>query len=169
MKKVLALVAEFFEDLELMYPVIRLKESEIQVTIAGQEAHKSYKGKNGYPCKSDMAFKDLKSADFDGMLIPGGFAPDKLRRIPEVLKMVQEMHQATKPIAFICHGGWVPISAKILTGKKATGTTAIKDDLENAGAIWKDEALVIDGNLISSRTPADLALFGKALVEAILA
>lgn len=168
MKKVVALVADTYEDLELLYPVIRLKEATIEVTLAGDTASKTYLSKHGYPCKSDAAFKDLRAKDFDGLLIPGGFAPDKLRRIPEVLELTREMHEQGKPIAFICHGGWVPISAKILKGKQATGTTAIKDDLENAGAIWKNEPLVIDGNLISSRTPADLQHFGKALVEALV-
>lgn len=167
MKKVIACVHDIFEDLELMYPVMRMQEEGIQVTLAGEQAGHVYLGKHGYPCKSEQAFKNLKSTDFDGILIPGGFAPDKLRRIPEVLKLVQEMDSQKKMIAFICHGGWVPISAKILKGKKATGTTAIKDDLENAGAIWVDASLVIEGNLISSRTPIDLPQFGKAIAEAL--
>ena len=128
----------------------------------------TYRGKHGYPCKSEAAFRDLDAKAFDGVLIPGGFAPDKFRRIPEILHFVQEMDTAQKMIAFICHGGWVPISAKIVKGKKITGTTAIKDDLENAGAIWKDEPLVIDGHLISSRTPKDLPVFGKAIVERLI-
>lgn len=167
MKRIVALVHDIFEDLELMYPVIRIQEGGIEVVIAGEEKGATYKGKNGYPCTSDAAFRDIDPGSFDGVLIPGGFAPDKFRRIPEILHIVQEMDKAQKIIAFICHGGWVPISAKILKGKKATGTTAIKDDLENAGAIWQDEELVIDGHLISSRTPKDLPVFGKAIVEAL--
>ncbi|QVL54852.1 MAG: type 1 glutamine amidotransferase [Simkaniaceae bacterium] len=167
MKKVVALVHEIFEDLELMYPVIRIKEGGIQVVIAGEEKEAVYHGKHGYPCKSAEAFRDINPSEFDGVLIPGGFAPDKFRRIPEVLHLVREMDKQKKIIAFICHGGWVPISARILKGKKATGTTAIKDDLENAGAIWQDSPLVIDGHLISSRTPEDLPVFGKAIVEAL--
>lgn len=163
--KVAALVHEIFEDLELMYPVIRMQEGGIQVVIAGEDTGVTYRGKHGYPCKSEAAFRDLDATAFDGVLIPGGFAPDKFRRIPEVLRFVQEMDKAQKMIAFICHGGWVPISAKIVKGKKMTGTTAIKDDLENAGAIWQDKPLVIDGHLISSRTPKDLPIFGKAIVE----
>lgn len=165
--KVVALVHNTYEDLELMYPVIRMKEVGIEIVFAGLEGDTTYTGKNGYPCKSDISFRELQSGDFDGVLIPGGFAPDKFRRVPEILKLLQDMHKEKKIIAFICHGGWVPISAKILKGKKATGTTAIKDDLENAGAIWVDEAVVIDGNLISARTPVDLAPFGKAIVEAL--
>lgn len=165
--KVVALVHDTYEDLELMYPVIRMKEAGVEIVFAGLEGDTIYTGKNGYPCKSDISFRELQSGDFDGVLIPGGFAPDKFRRVPEILKLLQDMDKEKKMIAFICHGGWVPISAKILKGKKATGTTAIKDDLENAGAIWVDEAVVIDGNLISARTPADLAPFGKAIVEAL--
>lgn len=165
MKKVVALVHHTFEDLELMYPIIRMKEEGIKVILAGMEKNASYKGKNGYPCKSDISFKELKYDDFDGVLIPGGFAPDKFRQISEILNLLKEMDQERKMIAFICHGGWVPISAKILKGKKTTGTIAIKDDLENAGATWVDEPVVIDGHLISSRTPVDLPVFGKAIVE----
>ncbi len=166
MTKVVVLIHDIFEDAELLYPVIRMKEDEIEVVIAGEEK-RTYLGKHGYPCKSDITFKEVRAGEFEGLFIPGGFAPDKLRRIPEVLKLVQEMDRAKKPIAFICHGGWVPISAKIVKGRAVTGTVAIKDDLENAGAIWKDEPVVIDGNLISSRTPVDLPLFGKAIVEAL--
>ena len=99
--------------------------------------------------------------------MPHALTPDKLRRNKDVLRLTREFHEQGKPVAFICHGGWIPISAKILKGKRATGTTAIKDDLENAGAIWVDEPLVVDGNLISSRVPKDLPVFGKALVEAL--
>lgn len=165
MKKVVALVHHTFEDLELMYPVIRMKEEGIDVVTAGLEKETTYKGKNGYSCKSDISFNELRPSDYDGVLVPGGFAPDKFRQIPEVLNLLQELNQKQKMIAFICHGGWVPISANILRGKKATGTVAIKDDLENAGAIWVNEPLVIDGHLISSRTPADLPVFGRAIAE----
>jgi protease I len=168
MKKIIALVHGVFEDLELMYPVIRLEEEGHQVVLAGEKKGTIYRGKHGYPCKCNTEFQGINPSEFDGILIPGGFAPDKLRRIPEVLHLVQEMDKQKKLIAFICHGGWVPISAKILKGKKATGTTAIKDDLENAGALWLDAPLVIDGHLISSRTPKDLPVFGKAIIEALL-
>lgn len=167
MKHILALVHDTFEDLELMYPVIRMQEAGVKITLAGENKGHVYRGKHGYPCKTDASYDELNSSDFDGMLIPGGFAPDRFRRNPKVLQMVQEMDKDQKMIAFICHGGWVPISAKILKGKKATGTTAIKDDLENAGAIWVDQDVVIEGHLISSRTPVDLPQFGKALAEAL--
>lgn len=165
MKKILALIAPLYEEMELLYPVFRIKEAGHEVVLAGEEAKASYKGKNGYQYKSDIAYEEIKSQNYAGIVIPGGFAPDRFRRIPQVLKCIQEMDAAQKLIAFICHGGWVPISAKILKGKKATGTIAIKDDLENAGAIWVDAPLVIDSHLISSQAPVDLPKFGRAIVE----
>lgn len=167
MHRILILVHDLYEDLELWYPKIRLEEGGCKITIAGPEASMIYKGKNGYPCLSHTSFNEVDGNLFSGVLIPGGFAPDKLRRNSTVLSLVEGFYKEKKMVAFICHGGWVPISAKILSGKKVTGTVAIKDDLENAGAIWVDEAVVQDENLISSRTPDDLAKFGKRLVEFI--
>jgi protease I len=109
----------------------------------------------------------VQASDFDGLVIPGGFAPDQLRRFEKVLQLTREVYQAGKPVAFICHAGWVPISAKILKGKRATSVRAIKDDMENAGVLWEDSAVVVDGNLISSRTPADLPQFCRALIRAL--
>ena len=163
-KKIVVFVEEMYEDLELWYPKIRLEEAGFQVIVAGPNAAQIYKGKHGYPCKADITFKEAVATQFSGVVIPGGFAPDKWRRVPEVLKIVKDAFDNSKMVAFICHGGWVPISAKILKGKKVTGTIAIKDDLENAGAIWKDEAVVVDGHLISSRTPADLPAFARGML-----
>lgn len=165
MKKIAILVEENYEDLELWYPKIRLEEAGFKVLVAGPVAGHVYNGKHGYPCKADLNLKELTSSELSGIVIPGGFAPDRLRRSPDVLKIVKEMHETGKLVAFICHGGWVPISAKILKGKKVTGTIAIKDDLENAGALWVDEAAVVDQNLISSRTPVDLPHFTKAILK----
>jgi protease I len=165
MEKIIVFVEEFYEDLELWYPKIRLEEANFQTVVAGPVAGHLYRGKHGYPCKAEITFKEAVSVSNSGVLIPGGFAPDRLRRSPEVLQIVKQSFASGKIIAFICHAGWVPISAKILKGKKVTSTVAIKDDLENAGAIWKDQAVVVDGNLISSRTPADLAVFVKAMIE----
>ncbi len=163
-KKILAFVGDIYEDLELWYPKLRLEEAGFATTLAGEEVRK-FEGKNGYPATADALVADVKSSDFAGLLIPGGFMPDKLRRNKDVLRLTREFHEQGKLVAFICHGGWIPISAKILKGKRATGTTAIKDDLENAGAIWVDEPLVVDGNLISSRVPKDLPVFAKAMVD----
>jgi deglycase len=162
-KKILAFVGDVYEDLELWYPKLRLEAASYAVTMAGEEL-RTFTGKNGYPAKADALVTDVRSHDFAGLLIPGGFMPDKLRRNPVVLKLTREFSEQDKLVAFICHGGWIPISAKILKGRRATGTVAIKDDLENAGAIWVDEPVVMDANLISSRTPKDLAAFGEAMV-----
>jgi protease I len=164
MKKVLICVEEQYEDLELWYPKIRLEEEGFPVSVAGSVAGHTYKGKHGYPCTSDLSYKEASSMPWDAVVIPGGFAPDRMRRSSDLLHLVKATFEKTKTVAFICHGGWVPISAKILKGKKATGTVAIKDDLENAGALWQDLAVVVDGNLISARTPLDLPFFAKALI-----
>ncbi len=166
-KQVLIFVEDFYEDLELWYPKIRLEEDGAKTTLAGPEK-KLYKGKNGYPCPADVSMNDCNADKFDGLVIPGGYAPDKLRRYPKILDLTRKFYDANKPIGFICHAAWVPISAKILKGKNATCVAAIKDDLENAGAIYHDKPVVVDGNLISSRTPADLPDFCRALIKALM-
>lgn len=161
---ILTFLDDIYEDLELWYPKLRLEEAG-WTTLAAAAELRSYSGKHGYPAKADLLLSEARSADFTGLLIPGGFMPDKLRRDPKVLSLTREFHAAGKLVAFICHGGWIPISAKILSGRRATGSLGIKDDLENAGALWVDAPVVVDGNLISSRTPKDLAPFGQAMVE----
>jgi len=163
-KTLITFVDDSYEDLELWYPKLRLEEAGCAMRMAATET-KVYKGKHGYPAKSDLLLSDARSSDFCGLLVPGGFMPDKLRRDPKVLSLTREFFSQGKLVAFICHGGWIPISAKILKGKRATGSLGIKDDLENAGAIWVNEAVVVDGNLISSRTPLDLAPFARAMVD----
>jgi len=165
-KTVLFFAGPLYEDLELWYPKIRLEEEGARTIVAGI-GEKIYNGKRGYPVTVDTQVSDLSSADYDGLVIPGGFAPDQLRRFEKVLQLTREIYQAGKPVGFICHAGWVPISAKILKGKRATSVRAIKDDMENAGVIWEDSPVVVDGNLISSRTPADLPQFCKALIQAL--
>jgi protease I len=160
----LAFVGDIYEDLELWYPKLRLEEAGYATKLAGEEM-RTFAGKHGYPAAADLLIAKVRSQDFAGLLIPGGFMPDRLRRNADVLRLTREFFQEGKLVAFICHGGWIPISAKILKGKRATGTVAIKDDLENAGAVWVDEPVVIDGNLISSRTPKDLAPFAKGIVD----
>ena len=163
-KTVLAFLDDIYEDLELWYPKLRLEEAGYSLKCTAPEI-KTYAGKHGYPAASDLLLKDTRSEDFCGLLVPGGFMPDKLRRDPKVLSLTREFFERGQLVAFICHGGWIPISAKILTGKRVTGSRGIKDDLENAGGIWVDEPVVADGNLISSRTPRDLAPFGAAMVK----
>jgi len=166
--RVLILVEHAYEDLELWYPKLRLAEEGMEVVVAGPEKA-VYPGKNGYPCRADRTFNEVRAVDFDALVIPGGWAPDRLRRSHVVLDLVREFDAAGKPIAMICHAGWVPISARILKGRKVTGVGAIKDDLENAGAQFVDQSVVVDGNLISSRTPADLPDFCKALIATLKA
>jgi len=160
----LAFLDDVYEDLELWYPKLRLEEAGFATRLAAPEL-RSYSGKHGYPATADLCLADARSEDFAGLLIPGGFMPDKLRRDTKVLSLTREFFDQGKLVAFICHGGWIPISAKILRGRRATGSRGIKDDLENAGAIWVDEPVVIDDNLISSRTPRDLAPFAAAIVK----
>jgi len=164
-KRFLMFVEDAYEDLELWYTKLRLTEEGANVHVAGPEAGKIYEGKNGYPCRSDGTFDNVRANDFDGLVIPGGFAPDKLRRIPRVLDLTRQIHQDGKLVAHICHGGWIPISAGIVRGYRCTSTPGIKDDLINAGAIWVDEPLVIDRNMVSSRRPEDLPLFCRGILE----
>jgi len=166
-KKILMFVDDIYEDLELWYPRLRLIEAGAEVVTAGPQGGKAYQGKHGYPCKSDAAIADVQEKDFEGLVIPGGFAPDKLRRLPEVLELTRRFHEAEKLVAYICHAGWIPISAKIMSGIRCTSTPGIKDDLENAGAIWVDEALVIDRHHVSSRRPDDLPQFCRGILQVL--
>ena len=163
-KTLLSFLDDVYEDLELWYPKLRLEAAGYGLKCAAPEI-KTYAGKHGYPAQSDIKLTDARSSDFCGLLVPGGFMPDKLRRDAKVLSLTREFFEQGKLVAFICHGGWIPISAKILKGRRVTGSLGIKDDLENAGGIWVNEPVVIDGNLISSRTPRDLAPFGEAMVD----
>lgn len=163
-KRILFFVHELYEDLELWYPKLRLEEAGAEVVIAAPEK-RVYHGKHGYPCTPDALLEEVDSQSFDGLVIPGGFAPDKLRRYDRVLEIVREFDAVGKMIAFICHAGWVPISAKILRGRKATSVGAIKDDMVNAGVEYVDQAVVHDGHLISSRHVNDLPAFGQAIIH----
>ena len=164
-KRYLVFVEGIYEDLELWYPKLRLEEAGAEVVIAAPKAGATYAGKHGYPCKSDAAIDDMQERDFDGLILPGGFAPDQLRRIDKVKELTREFMQAGKMVAHICHGGWMAASAGVCKGYKMTSTPGIKDDLINAGAIWVDEAVVVDRNMISSRRPQDLPVFMKAVLK----
>ena len=165
-KTILFFAGPLYEDLELWYPKIRLEEEGARTVVAGT-GEKSYQGKRGYPLTVDTDVELIQAAEFDGLVIPGGYAPDIMRRSQKLLQLTREIYQAGKPVAFICHAGWVPISAGIVRGKRGTSVGAIKDDLVNAGMLWEDSPVVVDGNLISSRTPADLPEFCKALIQAL--
>lgn len=165
-RSVLIFAAPLFEDLELWYPKLRLEEEGHVTVVAGLD-DPTYTGKHGVPVTVDMSVDEVHSDRFDALVIPGGYAPDKMRRSERLLAIVREMHAAGKPIAFICHAGWVPISAGIVRGRRGTSVSAIRDDLVNAGMVWEDAPVVVDGNLVSSRTPADLGAFMKALLAAL--
>jgi protease I len=160
----LILVGPEYEDLEVWYPKLRVEEAGYEVLLAGI-GEKSYTGKHGYPCPVDAHAQELSAESFVGLLAPGGWAPDKIRRDPHVLQLVRDVHRSGGIIATICHGPWILISAGIVRGRRMTSTVGIRDDLVNAGAIWVDEAVVVDGNIVSSRVPRDLPSFGLELVK----
>lgn len=166
-KRILMFVEDIYEDLELWYPKLRMIEAGAEVTVAGPEAGRKYAGKHGYPCQSDAAIRDMESGMFHGLIIPGGFSPDKLRRDPKVLELVRQFAHAGKLVAAICHAGWIPISAGVYKGVKVTGSPGIKDDLVNAGAIWADAPVIIDRHFVSSRKPDDLPQFCEGILEVV--
>lgn len=166
-KRILMFVDDVYEDLELWYPLLRLREGGASVVVAGPAARAKYAGKHGYPSVSDAAIADMNEADFHGLVIPGGFAPDKLRRDPKVLSLTREFHTSGKLVAHVCHAGWIPISAGIMRGITCTSTPGIKDDLINAGAKWIDQPLVIDRNHVTSRRPDDLPDFCKGIFKVL--
>ncbi|UCD58695.1 MAG: type 1 glutamine amidotransferase [Candidatus Hydrogenedentota bacterium] len=162
-RHILILVDEMYEDMELWYPKIRLTEAGATVKVAGVEKRK-YHGKHGYPVDADGKISAYDARDFDCIVIPGGYAPDRLRRSKLVLDFVKKMFDGGKVVASICHAAWVPISAGIVEGKTMTCFYAIKDDLVNAGAKYVDKSVVVDGNVVSSRTPDDLPDFCRAII-----
>ena len=166
-KRYLVFVSDDYEDLELWYPKLRLQEAGAQVVVAGPKAGVNTPGKHGYPCVADAAIADIKEGEFDGVVCPGGWAPDKLRRDPKVLEIVRRMARSDRLVAAICHGGWIPISAGVYRDVRVTGSPGIKDDLVNAGAVWEDASVVVDRNFVSSRRPDDLPDFCEGMLEAI--
>lgn len=165
-KRVLIFVGEDYEDLELQYPKYRLREADATVVVAGLEAGVTYKGKHGYPQVSEAALRDLSADDFHGLVVPGGWMPDKLRRYDEVVSMTADMEKQGKCIASICHGAWINISANVVEGYRYTSTPGIKDDLVNAGvAEWIDAEVVVDRHHVSSRRPDDCPAFCRAIIE----
>jgi protease I len=166
-KRVAVLVEKFYEDLELWYPVLRLREAGCDVKIVGPKAGETYTSKHGYPAKSEVAAGEVKASDFDGIVIPGGYSPDHMRRHPAMVDLVTQAARQGKVLAAICHGPWMLCSAKCLKGRKVTGFFAIRDDVENAGGVWQDAACVRDGNLVTSRTPDDLPAFMQGIFAAL--
>ena len=166
-KRAAVLVEQQYQELEVWYPVYRLREAGCQVTLVGPKAGQEYPSKLGYPAKADKAAADVSAADFDVVVIPGGFAPDFIRRTEAMIRLVSEAAEQGKVVAAICHGPWVLCSTQALKGKKATCFFAIKDDVINAGASYEDKEVVRDGNLITSRKPDDLPAFMTAIVQAV--
>lgn len=167
--RALVLAANLFEEAELIYPVHRLREEGAEVVVASAGA-KPVSGKRGFgPMDVDADIADQDAGDFDALVIPGGFAPDALRVHEPSLELVRAFDAAAKPIAFICHAGWLPISAGILKGRRATSVVKIRDDMVNAGVDWVDEPTVVDGHIITARTPADLGPWMRALLAALRA
>jgi len=167
-KRVAVLAEKLYQEMELWYPVLRMREAGATVNIVGP-AKGTYLSEKGYAAEADMSSDEVNTADFDAVIIPGGYAPDHIRRNKRTVGFVREMFDQGKIVAYICHAGWVPASADILKGKTATSTLAIKDDVVNAGANWVDREVVVDGNLISSRTPADLPAFCTEIIRSLKA
>jgi protease I len=166
-KRIAVLVDNFYQEMEVWYPYYRLKEAGAEVLTVGAEAGATYGSKHGYPVQCDKSYDEAKAADFDGVVIPGGYAPDHIRRHAKAVQFVKEMDAQGKLVACICHGGWVLCSAGVLKGRRATSFFAIKDDVVNAGADWQDAEVVIDKNLVTSRKPDDLPAFCRASIQVL--
>ena len=166
-KKVVLLAKNHYQELELWVPYYRLKEEGAEVVVVGTGSSRTYTSKLGYPVDVNKEAKEIDMSKYDGVVIPGGYAPDLMRRYPEMVRIVKEAHQRGKVVAAICHAGWMLASAGIVKGKKVTGFMAIKDDLINAGANYVDEEVVTDGNLITSRKPDDLPAFCREIIAAL--
>ncbi len=166
-KRVAVLAEDLYQELELWYPVLRLREAGAEVVIVGTGSSDTYTGKHGYPVNVDTSASDVRPEDFDALVIPGGYAPDRLRRYPAVNALAREVFHQGKIVAAICHGAWVLVSADVLRGRTATCFSGIKDDVINAGAHYVDREVVRDGNLITSREPDDLPAFLKEIVAGL--
>jgi protease I len=160
------LVENDYQDMEVWVPLYRLREEGYRTVVVGTGAAQ-YVSKHGYPCAAEIKASDARAADFKGVVIPGGWAPDRLRQDPGILRLVKEIDQAGGIVAAICHAGWVLASAGVAKGRKLTAYQAIKDDLVHAGAQFVDQEVVVDRNLITSRKPDDLPAFCRALVRAL--
>jgi protease I len=167
-KRIAILVDQLYQEMEVWYPLYRLREAGAEVIAVGAEKGKTYPSKLGYPCTADKSYDEVSAKDFDGVVVPGGFAPDHIRRHPKANQLVADINKEGKLVAAICHGPWVLCSAHgMLKGRRATSFFAIKDDVVNAGAKWEDAEVVVDGNLVTSRKPDDLPAFCRATIEVL--
>lgn len=163
-KKIAVLCENEYEDLELLYPLYRLREAGAETVAVGTSV-KTFTSKHGYPVQATVSAESVSASDFAAVIVPGGFAPDQMRRYPAVLKLVREANEQGKVVAAICHAGWVLVSADVLRGKTVTSTPAIKDDMKNAGATWVDKEVVVDGKMVTSRRPDDLPAFCREIIK----
>ncbi len=166
-KRIAILVDQIYQDLEVWYPYYRFKEAGAEVVAVGAKAGETYPGKYGYPMVCDKSYDQVEAGDFDGVVIPGGYAPDHIRRYPKAVKLVQDLDAQGKLVAAICHAGWVLCSAGILKGRRVTCFSAIKDDVVNAGGLYEDAEVVVDRNLVTSRKPDDLPAFCRAAIQVL--
>jgi protease I len=166
-KRVIILAENNYQELELWYPFYRLKEEGAEVKIVGSGSSSTFTSKLGYPVTVDFSADGIDMAQYDGIIIPGGYAPDLMRRYPSMVRLVRDAHDQGKVIGAICHAGWMLVSAGILKGKKATCFFAIRDDLINAGADYVDQEVARHGNLITSRVPGDLPAFCREIILAL--
>jgi protease I len=165
--RVAVLVENLYQELELWYPVLRLREAGVQVLLVGPRAGEVYGSKNGYPAVAEAGIDDVSESDFDAVIVPGGFSPEYLRRNPSVVKLVQALDARGATVAAICHAGWLLSTAKIVAGRNVTSVPVIRDDVANAGGVWHDQAVVIDGNLITAQLPNDLPEFTREVLDAL--
>ena len=166
-KRIAILAEDLYQELELWYPLLRFREEGAEVVVVGSGAAKVHTSKYGYPVEVDKFASEVKADQFDAVIIPGGYAPDHMRRYPAMVSLVREAVQQGKIVAAICHAGWMLASAEVLQGRTVTGFYAIKDDLVHAGAHYRDAEVVVDGNLITSRQPSDLPAFCRAIIAAL--
>lgn len=166
-KKIAILVDNQYQEMEVWYPLYRFREAGATVVTIGAKAGATYSSKLGYPCLVEKSYDEVAASDFDGIVVPGGFAPDYIRRYPKANQLVRDFDTQGKLVAAICHGLWVPCSAKILKGRRVTSFFAIQDDVVHAGGLWEDSEVVVDRNLVSARKPDDLPAFLKAAMEVV--
>jgi protease I len=166
-KRIAVLAENIYEDLEAWYPIMRLREAGHRVVVVGPESDTVYESKHGYPLRSDLAARDAKASKFDGIVIPGGYAPDKMRRDAKMVKLVRDIFHAGGITVSICHGPWMLCEADVLRGRRFTCVSAVRTDCENAGGKFEDAEVVVDGNLITSRTPPDLPAMMRETLRAL--
>jgi protease I len=164
-KRIALLIEDDYQEMEAWYPRLRLQEAGADVQVIGTGRKQCFESKLGYPMEADASAEEVDADDFDAIIVPGGFAPDHMRLSQPMIDLVRDVYEAGKLTAAICHGGWMLVSAGALNGRRATGYDPIRHDVENAGGEWVDEAVVIDGNVITSRTPPDLPDFLREIIN----